>query len=86
MRDKVIKSIKDADISELKMPIVAIYNSPDDYPGKCVGRIMDLDKPTDTVIMGESITELIMDVRYNTDMAFIPRGAEDVPALVGILM
>ena len=39
MKDKIVESIGQVDLSGLVCPAVAVYKSPKDYPGKCVGRV-----------------------------------------------
>lgn len=68
------------------MPIIAVYQHPEDFPEKCVARIYELDKPTDTLMIKDTLEEIETDIRKNTGMTFIPRGAEDVLSLVGVWM
>ena len=57
---------------------------PDDFPEKCVARVFDLDKPTDVVLIRDTMEELQENIRNHTSKMFRPRDAEDVPALVGV--
>lgn len=55
-----------------RAPIICIYNSPADYPGKFVARLWDLDKPTRCIGVAETldaIRELIPDgmIRFRRD-------------------
>lgn len=84
MKEKRVKSIKEVDFSDLKVPMIAVYRYPEDFPEYCVARIYDLDKPTDTVMVKNTLGEIETDISTNTGMFFIPRGAGDVPALVGV--
>lgn len=86
MKETRVESIGQVDFSEVKMPMIAVYESPEDFRGKCVARIYDLDKPTDTIMVKGTVEEVQRDIRENTDMVFLPRGAEDVPSLVGVWM
>ncbi len=86
MKETRVESIGKVDFSEVKMPMIAVYESPEDFPGECVARIYDLDKPTDTVMVKGTMEEVQRDIRENTGMVFLPRGAEDVPSLVGVWM
>lgn len=85
MQEKRVESIQAVDFSGLKVPFIAVYKHPDDFPDKCVARIYELDKPTDTIMVKETLEEIEMDIR-NTGMVFTPRGTEDVPSLVGVWM
>lgn len=84
MTDKVMKSIKEVDLTGLKIPVVAVHISPGDYPGKNVARVFDITVPTNVVVIKETIGELMEDIRSNTNLTFMPRGAEDEESLVGV--
>lgn len=84
--DKIVNSIKEVDFSDFKMPIIAVYQNPEDYPGKCVARIFDLDEPTSVVIVKDALGLIQNDIRINTGMYFVKRGEDDVKSLVGVWM
>lgn len=83
-KDKVVQSIKEVDLSDIKVPAVAIYKHPSDYPDKYVARIFDADKPTNTIILKDTFAAVQQDIRRNTNMYFCPRGKEDDPCIVGV--
>lgn len=82
--DKRVGSIKEADLSDLQFPVIVVYDSPEDYKGKCVARIFDINKPTDTVMVKDTLEEIHEDIRKNTHMAYIARDPDDPPALEGV--
>ena len=84
--DKTVNSIQQIDLSDLKIPVAAVHNKPLDYPDKCVARIFDLDKPTNTVVVKDDLESLMNDIKSNTNLTFLQRGAEDVESLVGVWM
>ena len=86
MMDKIVTSIKQVDMSELKIPVAAVHDNPLDYPGKCVVRIFDLDKPTNAVVVKDDLESLMKDIKDNTNLTFLKRGADDVKSLVGVWM
>lgn len=86
MQERKVESIKEVDFSGLNMPFVAVYDHPEDYPDKCVARIYELDKPTDTIMVKETVEEIETDIKKHTTMLFLQRGADDVPSLVGVWM
>lgn len=86
MQEKRVESIKEVDFPGLKVPFIAAYQHPEDFPEKCVARIYELDKPTDTIMVKDTLKEIETDIRENTGMVFMPRGAEDVRSLVGVWM
>ena len=85
-RRKGVESIREVDFSGLKVPFVAVYGHPDDFPDKYVARIYELDRATDTIMAKETLEEIEMDIKEHTAMTFIPRGTADVPSLVGVWM
>ena len=86
MQEKRVESIQQVDFSGLKVPFIAVYKHPEDFPDKCVARIYELDKPTDTLIVKDTVEEIETDIRKCTGMTFMPRGTEDVQSLVGVWM
>lgn len=40
------------------VPIIAVYNSPSDYPGKYVARVWDINKPTKVIVIRDSLEEI----------------------------
>lgn len=82
--DKKVNSIKEVDLSGLEFPVVAVYKNPLDYPDKVVARIFEMNKPTDTVIVKERLEEIQKDIKENTGLIFVERGADDVKSLVGV--
>lgn len=86
MQEKRVESIQEVDFSGLKVPFIAVYQHPEDFPDKCVARIYELDKPTDTLMVKDTVEEIETDIRKHTGMTFLPRGTEDVLSLVGVWM
>ena len=67
MKEKRVGSIKNVDLSGLRFPVIAVYESPADFKGKCVARVFDMDKPTDTIIVkdtAEEIRDLFADIAH----------------------
>lgn len=58
MKTREVKSFSEVDTSKLKRPIICVYRKPEDYPDKCVARIFDGTKPTNTVITRETVEEI----------------------------
>lgn len=84
MQDKRVESMQEVDFTGLKVPMIAVYKNPEDFPGQCVARIFDMHRPTDTIMVKGSIKEIERDIRKYTSMTFLKRGAEDVLSLVGV--
>lgn len=73
-----MESIREVDFSGLKVPFVAVYGHPDDFPDKYVARIYELDRATDTIMVKETLEEITADIKEHTAMTFIrgsPGGA-----------
>ena len=58
MVDVKLKSFKYIDTSNLRWPVIVVYNSPKDYPGKIVARVFELDKPTNAVVFAKSLDKM----------------------------
>jgi hypothetical protein len=86
VKDYEAHSIIEVDMSRLKIPVVAIYDHPDDYPDICIARVYDLEQPTNVILQRVTARELIDHIQMNTRMYFMKRGAGDVPCLVGAFM
>lgn len=83
MKDKRADSIAEVDLRDLRMPIIVVYKHPEDYPDKYVARIFDITRPTDTVIVKDSLQELQRDISKGTVKGFIVRDEKDDPCIVG---
>ena len=62
METKEVRSFAEVDISGLKLPVICVFRNPADYPGKCVARIFDGAKPTNTVITRDTVDEIRKDI------------------------
>lgn len=81
-RDFIVDSIRKVDMSDLKMPIVVVYDHPDDYQSYFVARVFDADKPTNVVIFSEDLKEL-MDDLSDSGMVFVPPMANEPQCIIG---
>lgn len=81
--DKIVSTIQQIDIRNMKLPIIAVFEHPEDYPDKCVGRIFEVDQPTEYVVIKDSIQELQYDIGKHFVGVFLTRAQKDVPSLVG---
>lgn len=83
MKTKEIRSFAEVDISELKQPVICVYKHPDDYPNKCVARIFDGTKPTNTVITRNTVDEIREDIsKHFPAMLPFKRWKEDHKSVV----
>lgn len=81
--DRKVDSASQMNLERLKLPLIAIYQNPDDYPGYYIARLFDIDRPTNVVMMKKELAELQKDIREHTGLVWIKRSPNDVPALVG---
>lgn len=79
-----VESIGQVDLSDLAVPVAAVHVNCLEYPRKTIVRIFDMDKPTNVVIVKDTLEEIQKDIQKNTTMVFIQRGADDVESLVGV--
>lgn len=58
--DIILDSFRDRRLNQLvKVPIIAIYKSPKDYPGMYVARLWDInDKPTKYIVVDKKLSNL----------------------------
>lgn len=83
MSDKRLESASEIEFKGIRMPIIAVYRSPQDYPEKYVARVFDMSEPTDLVIVKEDFIELQRDIEQHTDMIWLSRTPKDVIELIG---
>lgn len=55
-------SFQEADISDLKVPIICIYINPEDYKGKVVARMYDMEDPLNIIIVRYTLEEVRKDI------------------------
>lgn len=82
--DKMVDSVREIDFNVYLMPMVVVYSNPKDYPGKVVARVYDVDKPTDVVIVKDSLKELEEDLLTYSNMLPLGRTPEDDKTVIGV--
>ena len=63
-----------------RMPIIAIYEHPMDYPDKYVARVFNIDRPTFIAVTADTLEEIRGCVPE--EMHWFPRSGTDNPAIV----
>ena len=81
--DRIVSTIQQIDIRNMKLPIIAVFEHPEDYPDKYVGRIFEIDQPTEYVVIKDSLQELQDDIGKHFVGVFLTRAKKDVPSMVG---
>ncbi len=61
MKKQNIMELKDFNFNLhtlVKVPVITVYNSPDEYPRKYVARLWDIDEPTKFIVIRDSLEEI----------------------------
>lgn len=80
--DIIVDSVRQLDLSDLRFPIIVLYDRPSDYPNCFVARVHDVDRPTNTVVLSDNVTKLMKDL-YDAGMQFIPPSGRDPGHIIG---
>lgn len=73
----------------VRMPAIAVYADPDDYPGRCVARLWEASDstPTQYVMLAGSADELRERIKRDVpDMQPFAAGADDSPKLLEVYL
>lgn len=83
IENKIVQSLGEVDLTGLYFPVIAIYDRPSDYPHQYVARIFDSDKPTNIILLGNILSKIREDIKFNLpQMVRLPRAGNDVGSLV----
>jgi hypothetical protein len=56
---KIVNSFKDINVYGIcKLPLITVYNSPNDFPGKYVARLWDVNKATEYAMVKDTLQEI----------------------------
>ena len=84
-KEKVVDSFKYVDVNDLKMPQITISYNTKDYGEKYVGRLFDVDKPTNVIVIKDTLEELVKDIQESFVVIDVfGRMPEDDPVIVCI--
>ena len=83
MKTTEVKSFTEIDTSELKQPIICVFNKPVDYPDKYVARLFEGTAPTNIIITRNTVEEIREDItrRFPAMLPFA-RSKEDHKSVV----
>ena len=83
-RNQIVESMKNVDFSDLKMPMVCVYNKPFDFPDKIIARAFDAVESAATNIC--AVYDTLKDCREDITAAgfsiCIPRDSNDDMCIV----
>lgn len=71
---KIVSTFGQVNVSNIEAPVIVIYNSPEEYKGYFVAKLWDLDKPTDTLMIKKTLSEIREDIKTHFPiMSRLPR-------------
>lgn len=82
MKDIEVKTIEEMKIRTTTMPLIAIHKHPKDYPDKYVARLFNLTRPTERILIRDTLEDLQKEVA-KSGLFFAVRDEEDDPCIVG---
>ncbi len=82
--NKIVGSLKYVDMSDLEIPMIAVYEHPADFPRSYVARIWEgrSGKPTNTMIIRTSLEEIRLDIVAAGFPRICPRTEKDDACIV----
>ena len=84
MNNIEIATFRGMDFSGYAFPLITVYLSPEDFPGKYVARLFDLDKPTPYCVWKWSLRQL--EDCIPAQMVFMERQEEDHDSILGVYL
>lgn len=82
MKSVEVTSWEQVDFSDMKMPIITVFQYPFDYPQKYVARLFDIENPTNVIMLGDNYEQLVS--RKPPMMVKLNRSLNDDPKIVEI--
>ena len=67
-------------VKQTTMPIITIFNSPTEYPGKYVARVFDVGRPTNLAAVADTYEELQQAIPAG--MVRLERNEKDDPVIL----
>lgn len=82
--NKMVESMTQVDLSEIKMPMAVVYDSPKDFPGMYLCRIWEGSgcHPTNTAMQKNSLEAMREDLQAAGFSIRFPRADGDDPAIL----
>lgn len=81
-KSTLVKKITPMHLASCEQPSVAVFNSPDDQPGKYVARLFDKNLPTNIAIIEDSLDEVRAGIPFT--MVKLDRTPFDHPNIVEV--
>lgn len=85
---KPVPTLNLVDYSEMKMPVVVVYDSPLDFPGKVIARVWEatVNRPTNVYCQYETIAQCEKDAMSAGFIMKFPRSLSDDTHIVATYM
>ncbi len=74
---RAVEHLRDADWSDLKVPIAVIYDKPLDFPDKFIIRLFDMNKATNIITLRDSLEECRKECIDAGFHSVLPRSFDD---------
>ena len=85
VKNKVIHSFSEVDLTAIAIPSIAIYKCPKDIPDKYVARVYACSSPTNIIMLADSAEELRKEIEDTYGMnIWFDRMEGDPKNLVGV--
>lgn len=81
-KDILVDSFNELDYKWIILPLIAVYKNPKDYPEKFVARLWNTNKPTNAVIVGDTLEDVRQGIP--SSMFNIGRLPKDDPTIVEV--
>jgi endonuclease V-like protein UPF0215 family len=79
--DKVVDAFDIRRITKrTRLPLICVYKSPADYPGKYIARLWDVDIPTELIAKADTLEEIRKAIP--AEMVNLGREPEDDPVII----
>ncbi|WP_061809769.1 hypothetical protein [Rossellomorea vietnamensis] len=75
--DRLISSFDEVALSDFKMPIICIYQSPKDYQGMFVARLFDVNQPTHNILMRPTLEAVRSEIPERFSVVPKAQGEDD---------
>lgn len=80
--NKVVNTMKEVDFEGMKLPMVAVYEKPLDFPDKYIARVFDCEKPTNVIIIRDSLQACQEDIKVAGFLVCMERSLNDALSVV----
>lgn len=80
--NKIVNTLKEVDFKGLNMPMVVVYERPEDFPCKYVARVFELEKPTNVMIVRDTLHECREDITAAGFLVCMERSKGDKKSIV----